>query len=113
MSEYRRIRVADAGAHVGEPVEIAGWLYNLRKSGKIIFPLVRDGSGILQGVALKSSVAPEVFEMLKDLTQESSLMIRGRLRAEERGLARTAAAVSTPAFGAVWANPEDDAYDAL
>jgi len=76
--------VADAGAHVGEPVEIAGWLYNLRKSGKIIFPLVRDGSGILQGVALKSSVAPEVFEMLKDLTQESSLMIRGRLRAEER-----------------------------
>jgi asparaginyl-tRNA synthetase len=84
MSEYRRIRVADAGAHVGEPVEIAGWLYNLRKSGKIIFPLVRDGSGILQGVALKSSVAPEVFEMLKDLTQESSLMIRGRLRAEER-----------------------------
>src|ERR1035438_8942715 len=84
MSEYRRIRVADAGAHVGEPVEIAGWLYNLRKSGKIIFPLVRDGSGILQGVALKSSVAPEVFEMLKDLTQESSLIIRGRLRAEER-----------------------------
>ena len=84
MSEYRRIRVADAGAHVGEPVEIAGWLYNLRKSGKIIFPLVRDGSGILQGVALKSSVAPEVFEMLKDLTQESSLMIRGRLRAEAR-----------------------------
>ena len=36
-----------------------------------------------------------------------------RLRAEERGLARTAAAVSTPAFDAVWANPEDDAYDAL
>ncbi len=84
MSEYRRIRVADAGGHVGEPVEIAGWLYNLRKSGKIIFPLIRDGSGILQGVALKSSVAPEVFEMLKDLTQESSLILRGRLRAEER-----------------------------
>ena len=36
-----------------------------------------------------------------------------RLRAEERGLARTAAAVSAPAFDAVWANPEDDAYDAL
>ena len=76
MSEYRRIQVADAGRHVGEPVEIAGWLYNLRKSGKIIFPLIRDGSGILQGVALKSAVTPEVFEMLKDLTQESSLLCR-------------------------------------
>jgi asparaginyl-tRNA synthetase len=84
MSEYRRIQVVAAGRHVGEPVEIAGWLYNLRKSGKIIFPLIRDGSGILQGVALKSAVAPEVFEMLKDLTQESSLILRGRLRAEER-----------------------------
>ncbi len=84
MSEYRRIQVADAGRHVGEPVEIAGWLYNLRKSGKIIFPLIRDGSGILQGVALKSAVTPEVFEMLKDLTQESSLLLRGRLRAEAR-----------------------------
>ncbi|MGO9240817.1 MAG: asparagine--tRNA ligase [Bryobacteraceae bacterium] len=84
MSEYRRIQASDAGRHVGEPVEIAGWLYNLRKSGKIIFPLIRDGSGILQGVALKSAVTPEVFEMLKDLTQESSLLLRGRLRAEER-----------------------------
>ena len=84
MSEYRRIRVSDAAGHVGEPVEIACWLYNLRKSGKIIFPLIRDGSGILQGVAMKSSVAPEVFEMLKDLTQESSFILRGRLRAEER-----------------------------
>ncbi len=84
MSEYRRIQAADAGRHAGEPVEIAGWLYNLRKSGKIIFPLIRDGSGILQGVALKSAVPPEVFEMLKDLTQESSLLLRGRLRAEAR-----------------------------
>ena len=45
MSDYRRITIARAGEHTGESVEIAGWLYNLRKSGKIIFPLIRDGSG--------------------------------------------------------------------
>ena len=84
MSDYRRIKIDQAAAHVGEPVEIAGWLYNLRKSGKIIFPQVRDGSGIIQGVAVKANVPIEVFEMLKDLTQESSLMLRGKLRAEER-----------------------------
>jgi len=39
---YPRIRIEHAGAHAGEQVEIAGWLYNLRKSGKIVFPLVRD-----------------------------------------------------------------------
>jgi asparaginyl-tRNA synthetase len=86
MSDYRRIKIDKAAAHVGEPVEIAGWLYNLRKSGKIIFPLVRDGSGIIQGVAVKANVPIEVFEMLKDLTQESSLILRGKLRAETRAI---------------------------
>ena len=86
MSDYRRIKIDQAAAHVGEPVEIAGWLYNLRKSGKIIFPLVRDGSGIIQGVAVKANIPIEVFEMLKDLTQESSLILRGKLRAETRAI---------------------------
>ncbi len=86
MSDYRRIKIDQAAAHVGEPVEIAGWLYNLRKSGKIIFPLVRDGSGIIQGVAVKANIPVEVFEMLKDLTQESSLILRGKLRAEARAV---------------------------
>jgi asparaginyl-tRNA synthetase len=86
MSDYRRIKIDQAAAHVGEPVEIAGWLYNLRKSGKIIFPLVRDGSGIIQGVAVKANIPIEVFEMLKELTQESSLILRGKLRAEARAI---------------------------
>ena len=84
MSEYRRIKISDAAAHTGEPVEIAGWLYNLRKSGKIIFPLIRDGSGIVQCVAVKANIPIELFDMLKDLTQESSVMVRGKLRAEPR-----------------------------
>lgn len=84
MSDYRRITIADAGQHTGEPVEIAGWLYNLRRSGKIIFPLVRDGSGIMQCVAVKANLPEALFEELKGLTQESSLLVRGRIRAEAR-----------------------------
>src|SRR5271163_2761553 len=79
-----RIRIADAGEHVGETVEIAGWLYNLRKSGKIVFPIVRDGSAMIQCVAVKSQLRENVFEALKGLTQESSVVIRGKVRAEQR-----------------------------
>jgi len=79
-----RIRICEAAKHVGESVELAGWLYNLRKSGKIIFPLVRDGSGIMQCVALKTELPEAAFETLKNLTQESSLLMRGKIRAESR-----------------------------
>src|SRR5712691_4636562 len=80
----RRVTIAEAGKHTGESVEIAGWLYNLRRSGKICFPQVRDGTGILQCVAVKSALPEETFEALKDLTQESSLIVRGKARAEAR-----------------------------
>src|ERR1051325_3886776 len=79
-----RVTVAEAGRHAGETVEIAGWLYNLRRSGKIVFPQLRDGTGIIQCVALKSSLPEQLFETLRDLTQESSLIIRGKVRAEQR-----------------------------
>ncbi len=80
----QRIRIEDAGRHAGESVEIAGWLYNLRRSGKIAFPLLRDGTGIMQCVAVKSALPEELFETLRNLTQESSLILRGRIRAEQR-----------------------------
>jgi asparaginyl-tRNA synthetase len=80
----RRITVAEAGKHVGETVSIPGWLYNLRRSGKICFPQLRDGTGVIQCVAVKSNLPEETFEALKNLTQESSLIITGKLRAEQR-----------------------------
>ncbi len=82
--EYSRIRIEDAGRHTGEPVEIAGWLYNLRKSGKIVFPLLRDGTGTMQAVAVKANLDEATFESLKGLTQESSLILRGKVRPEQR-----------------------------
>ena len=79
-----RITIAEAGNYAGQTVEIAGWLYNLRKSGKIVFPLLRDGTGIMQCVAVKSALPEALFEELKALTQESSLIVTGKLRAEQR-----------------------------
>jgi asparaginyl-tRNA synthetase len=79
-----RITIADAARHVDETVEIPGWLYNLRKSGKIVFPILRDGTGLMQCVALKSALPEDIFEQLKHLTQESSLIVRGKIRAEMR-----------------------------
>ncbi|HWN12040.1 MAG TPA: asparagine--tRNA ligase [Pyrinomonadaceae bacterium] len=70
--------------HVGEEVTIKGWLYNLRSSGKILFPQLRDGTGVVQCVALKNAIAPEVWEALKSLGQESALAITGTVRADER-----------------------------
>lgn len=84
MSEIPRIRIADAGKYVGHEVQLAGWLYNLRKSGKIVFPQLRDGTGIMQAVGVKSELPEEVFESLKHLTQESSLLLTGRIREEQR-----------------------------
>ncbi len=79
-----RITIEEAGKYDGQTVEIAGWLYNLRKSGKIVFPLLRDGTGIMQCVAVKNALPEPLFETLKSLTQESSLTVTGKIRAEQR-----------------------------
>ena len=79
-----RIAIAQAGAHVGEIVAVSGWLYNLRKSGKIVFPILRDGTGVMQCVAVKSQLPEALFETIKELTQESSIVVTGKIRAEPR-----------------------------
>jgi asparaginyl-tRNA synthetase len=84
MSASPRVSISEIGKHEGEIVSVAGWLYNLRKSGKIVFPQLRDGTGIIQCVAVKAEVPEALFETLKGLTQESSIIITGRVRAEQR-----------------------------
>src|SRR5512146_554501 len=76
--------IADIGRHEGQQVTIRGWLYNLRESGKLLFPIFRDGTGVLQGVVAKSDVSAELFETVKNLTQESSVMVTGKVRADKR-----------------------------
>ena len=77
------ITIENAGKHDGQEVTIRGWLYNIRESGKLVFPIFRDGTGIIQGVcSLKET--PEAFAALKGLTQESSVIVTGNIRAEQR-----------------------------
>ena len=76
--------ISDIGKHEGQIVTIRGWLYNLRESGKLLFPQFRDGSGVIQGVVPKSAVAPKVFDAIKGLTQESSVIVEGKVRADKR-----------------------------
>ena len=76
--------IAEIAKHDGQSVTIRGWLYNLRESGKLLFPIFRDGSGLIQGVVPKNAVAPEVFDALKGLTQESSVIVEGKVRADKR-----------------------------
>ena len=76
--------IAEIGAHVGQTVTLRGWLYNLRASGKLLFPIFRDGTGTIQGIVPKAAVPEQVFETLKSLTLESSLIVTGKVRADER-----------------------------
>src|SRR6202050_2976600 len=78
------VEIRHVSSHAGEEVTIQGWLYNLRESGKLLFPIIRDGTGMIQGVVVKAAVPPEVFERVKGLTQESSLRVTGKPRADQR-----------------------------
>jgi asparaginyl-tRNA synthetase len=75
----------DKASHfVGEVQTVDGWVYNTRSSGKVAFVLVRDGSGIMQCVVVKTEVDEPTFESVCHLGQESSLSLTGTIHAEER-----------------------------
>ncbi|HEY6351582.1 MAG TPA: asparagine--tRNA ligase [Candidatus Angelobacter sp.] len=76
--------IADIGRHDGQSITVRGWLYNLRESGKLLFPIFRDGSGVIQGIVPKSQVSPETFDTIKNLTLESSVIVTGKVRADKR-----------------------------
>src|SRR6202453_1282959 len=76
--------IATLNQHQGEQVTLKGWLYNLRESGKLLFPIFRDGTGTVQGIVPKAAVPPEVFERVRGLTHESSVIVTGRVRADAR-----------------------------
>jgi asparaginyl-tRNA synthetase len=65
---------------------LAGWLYNSRASGKLLFLIIRDGTGLCQCIVEKGNVPDELFEQLKHLGQESSLTVTGTIRADARSV---------------------------
>src|SRR3954449_8734110 len=78
------VRIKELKDHVGEKVAVHGWLYNKRSSGKLQFPIIRDGSGYLQCVVFKKEVSEETWKAADEATQESSVRVTGTVRAEER-----------------------------
>lgn len=79
-----RVYVEDVSRYVDQEVTIQGWLYHKTDKGKLRFLLIRDGTGLIQGVVFQKNVPPEVFAAVDTLTQESSLAVTGRIRADAR-----------------------------
>jgi asparaginyl-tRNA synthetase len=82
----QHISIADASQHEDQEVTLKGWLYNLRSSGKILFLLVRDGSGIMQCIAAKNALDEATFAEAQRVGQESSVIVTGRIRKEARAI---------------------------
>lgn len=80
------VYIQDIAEHVEKEVTLKGWLYNKTDKGKLRFLLIRDGTGVIQTVVFQKNVTPEVFQATDTLTQESSLVVTGTIRQDERAL---------------------------
>jgi asparaginyl-tRNA synthetase len=78
------VYIEDIAGHVGREVEVRGWVYHKRSSGKVRFLVVRDGTGLVQGTLYSADKDAPLFKAFDELTQESSLIVRGRVREEKR-----------------------------
>ena len=78
------VQVSELAQYVGQQVELRGWLYNRRGSGKLLFMQVRDGSGIVQCVVSRQDVSEGAFETARRIGNESSLVVRGRASEDKR-----------------------------
>jgi len=76
--------ISDLSNLVGKEVELQGWLYNKRSSGKIRFVILRDGTGICQCVMVKNNLSEEVFNTFDALTQESSFKVKGVVKQSDK-----------------------------
>jgi asparaginyl-tRNA synthetase len=77
-------RIAELSTHAGQTVRVRGWVTHLRSSGKVAFIVMRDGSGTLQCVLVKSSVPIETWELFAQLTQETTIEVAGEVRPDAR-----------------------------
>ena len=76
--------IRDLARHPGAQVQLEGWLFNKRSSGKLQFLMIRDGSGIVQAVASKNEVDEASWQAGESLTQEAAVRVRGTVRADAR-----------------------------
>ncbi len=86
MTNNSTVYIEDLKDNAGREVTLRGWLYNSRRSGKLQFLILRDGTGLCQCIVEKGAVSDALFEQLKHLGQESALTVTGTVRAEERSV---------------------------
>ncbi len=77
-------RIQELGAHIGSSVTLRGWVYAKRSSGKIKFLMLRDGSGIVQIVFVKTQVSEKTWDDFEKLTQETSVHVTGKVKPDTR-----------------------------
>ena len=78
------VDIASLARHTGQTVTLRGWVYHLRSSGKVRFLVLRDGSGLAQGVLVKGRLPEDDFQQFERLTLETSVLLEGLVRAEPR-----------------------------
>jgi len=71
---------------IGKEVTIKGWVYRWRESGRLIFIIIRDSTGIVQAIVEKGSVSDADFGSAKKLTIESSLEVSGTIAKEGKAI---------------------------
>jgi len=79
-----RTTIAEISRYDGQTVTLSGWLYNKTHKGKLIFMMLRDGTGFIQAVIFKDNFTETFFEELQRLPQESSIKVTGQVRADKR-----------------------------
>ena len=84
MSQKDITEVGSLGDHVGTAVTILGWVESTRSHGKVGFVILRDGTGLVQGVLLKAELHEDTWALLETLTQECSVALTGEVREEAR-----------------------------
>ena len=84
--EATTAKIANLAQHVGNQVQLQGWLYNSRASGKVQFLMIRDGSGLCQAVYEKNDDNADLFAQVKHLGQESAIAVAGTVREEPRSV---------------------------
>ena len=80
------VNIKDLDKFDGQEVELRGWVYSIRSIGKIWFVILRDGTGLLQGVVVKGEASEEAFLLEHELNQEDSIIINGSVRKEPRSV---------------------------
>src|ERR1051325_6367397 len=98
-------RIAELRDHVGQTATVRGWVTHVRSSGKVAFAVIRDGTGIMQSVFVKTQLQPDIWERFKELTLETSVAVTGEVRAEPRAPGGNEMGVTTLAI--IGASPLD------